>query len=426
MLSRAERPRAERALRLVAWAALIAWIANAARPALTHVDVATDATLAGALPRWSRDATVDSVHAQLDTVPGPVASAWLAALGRAGVGVSWSGPRIPATALEVHPAVDPAGGVLVHTSAPSATTRIVSDALGPLDTLRGPAASVVRFASMGRDVVLAADRQWARADVAPFGAVRRVFVTGAAGWEAKFVIAALEEAGWAVDARVFIAPERDVVQGTPSTLDTARYAAAVLLDSAGAESVRGIERFVREGGGVILAGDASAAPRVASLTQWHVGKREVAPLGVLPGDTTWRGLSRLPLVMVGDASAVVIERRGGDATLVAKRHYAGRVSAVGYDQTWRWRMAGDSSRVEHREWWSRVVGSVARRPALSAAGPAGAAPLASLHAVLGPSSAPVRVLPVALSAQVLTAILGALLLAFLLAEWLLRRSRGAK
>jgi len=351
-------------------------------------------------------------------------SDWLAALHRAGVGVSWAGPAIPPTALETFPATDPAGGVNVLTSAPAAATRILGDALGPVDTLTGRTISV-QFASFEGDATLTVGSQPARAGVASHGPARRVFVTGAAGWEAKFVIAALEESGWIVDAHVFVAPDHDVTQGSPAALDTARYAAAVLLDSTGAESARGLEAFVRNGGGVVLAGDAHLASRAAAITTWRAGKREVAPLGTLAGDSAWRGLSRFPLQPASAARAIVVEQRGAEAALVARRHYAGRVVGVGYDQTWRWRMAGgDSSRVQHREWWSRIVAGVAFRPATTAA--TGAAPLASLYATLGSPAGSVRVLPAALAPSVLSNLLGAIVFATLLTEWMLRRARGAK
>jgi hypothetical protein len=358
-------------------------------------------------------------------VPDAVSAAWLSALSRAGVGVSWAGPTIPATAIEAFPATDPAGGVVVLTSAPSSSARVLSDGLGPLDTLSA-GASNVRLASLEGDVVLTVDRQPSRSQVPDPRSPRRVLVTGAAGWEAKFVIAALEESGWNVDAHLFVAPDRDVKQGAPGALDTARYAAAVLLDSAGAESAGGLEVFVRNGGGVVIAGEANRASRVSSIIAWRAIKREIAPLGTLAGDSAWRGLSRLPLV-VDSARVVAIETRSGGAELVARRHVAGRAIGVGYDQTWRWRMAGgDSSRVEHREWWSRVVASVALRPSLAGKGRSGAAPLANLMSVLGPPSQSLRVLPAALSPAVLSNLLGAIVLASLLAEWLSRRARGAK
>jgi hypothetical protein len=159
-----------------------------------------------------------------------------------------------------------------------------------------------------------------------------------------------------------------------------------------------------------------------------VGRRETAPLGTLSADTSWRGLSRVPFDTIVGRRAIPLERRSGRAVVIARRHFAGRVVAVGYDQTWRWRMAGgDQGGTEHREWWSRVVASVAARPLVSGADSltTSAAPLASLHRVLGPPTASVRVAPVLVSRNAISSLLGLIILATLLAEWLLRRSRGA-
>jgi hypothetical protein len=376
---------------------------------------------------------VDSVQVHLDTVPDAASAAWLAALRGAGVGVSWTGPSIEAVALETYPAADPAGGVFVLTSAPALVARVLSDALGPIDTVRGGGAAepiASRVASVEGDVTLTSGIQPARASVASGGAARRVFVSGAAGWEAKFVVAALEESGWTVDARLFVAPGRDVFQGggERAGLDTSRHAAVVLLDSAAAERARGVQQFARAGGGVVLAGDANRARRVSGIVAWRAGKRETAPLGTLPGDTSWRGLSRLPLDTDAERRAIALESRNGKPVVAARRHYAGRVAGVGYDQTWRWRMAGgDNALVEHREWWSRVVASVAARPALDRDSvTTGAAPLASLYDVLGPPAATARALPVTLSPGMLSSVLGLVCLTALLAEWMLRRARGAR
>jgi hypothetical protein len=63
------------------------------------------------------------------------------------------------------------------------------------------------------------------------------------------------------------------------------------------------------------------------------------------------------------ADAVVLESRDGVAMIAARRLDAGRVMQVGYDETWRWRMAGgDESTAAHREWWSRLVAAVAYAP----------------------------------------------------------------
>jgi len=429
MPSRAEFAKLELVLRTVALAALVAWIANALRPSLAHTETASEESLRESLPRWSRSAALDRAHVRLDTVPDATTTAWLAALPRAGTAVSWSAGDIPDVGIETYSATDPAGGVFILTSAPASRDRVLSDALGPIDTLATSSAPAVsRIAATEGRVTLTSGAQPARASVGASVAPKRLFVTGAAGWEAKFVIAALEESGWTVDAHLIVSPDHDVWQGPRgAALDTARYAAAVLLDSATAESARAVEQFAASGGGVVIAGDANRARRVASLIAWRAGARESAPLGTLAADTSWRGLSVHALDTVPGKRAIALERRGRRTVVAVRRHEAGRVAGVGYDQTWRWRMAGgDSGRVAHRDWWSRVVGSVAARPALSADLATGAAPLASLVEALGPASPQTASRAATLDRGLLSNLLGALALAALLAEWVLRRRRGAR
>ena len=427
--SAVRRVRLERMLRIVAILALVGWVALALRPAPSGRDAATTSTLRQALGRWTRSVHVDSVRVELDSVPDATSLAWLAALRGARVGVSWAAPGIPAVALEIFPAAEPAGGTIVLASAPARAGNVLSDDLGPLDTL--PAAAhtrASRVAMVEGALALTSDRQSARAHPATGFAPRRVFVSGAAGWEAKFVVAALEERGWSVDARLSLLPGEDVRQGPRAQLDTARYAAVVLLDSAAAESTVGVERFVREGGGVVIAGGANTASRVAPLVAWRTRAREAAPLGTLPSDSAWRGLSRVPFDTMPDRRALALERRQGRLLVAARRHYSGRVLGVGYDQTWRWRMmGGDSGAAQHGAWWSRVVGSVvAGAPTAGGAPATGEAPLAALHAALGAPSRATRPMPAGLLPDVLANALAFLALGTLLAEWLLRRSRGAR
>ena len=287
----------------------------------------------------------------------------------------------------------------------------------------------VRLASIEGNVTVTSGPQHARAGAPTSERPRRVFVSGGAGWEAKFVMAALEERGWIVDADLFVGPGRDVRQGAAAPLDTSRYSAVVLLDSTAAERARGIERFARSGGGVVLTGDANRASQAARIVAWRPGRREIAPLGTPAGDTSWRGLSRAALDSLAGRRAITLEERGGRPVVAARRYFAGRVVGVGYDQTWRWRMeGGDSSVAQHRDWWSRIVGSVAARRATSVADSVttGAAPLARLHEVLGPPSQAARPLPAAFSAGGLSNLLAAVLLSSLLGEWVLRRKRGAR
>ena len=96
---------------------------------------------------------------------------------------------------------------------------------------------------------------------------------------------------------------------------------------------------------------------------------------------------------------------------------------IGYDDSWRWRMAGGpSSARAHRDWWSRVVSSFAYVPAegVSAATPE-SAPLAYLVDRLGAARA-----EPAERSGVDPRIILALIMILLLAEWTSRRFRGLR
>jgi hypothetical protein len=443
MRSLADRLRLERVLRAVALVSLALWIASAAWPRGGRTAILRGDALGQALARLTIAEIPESVHVQLDTVPDARNSDWLAAMRRAGIGVSWSGTAGGALAIESFRSPEPTGGTVLLAAAPERFS-VLADALGPVDTIAvANAPATIRLASVEGDLTLRSGLQPARVAAPASIAPKRVLVSGAAGWETKFVIVALEESGWSVDARIFVRPEEDVVQGGGGTLDTSRYSVVVLMDSSAAETTRGVAEFVRAGGGLVLAGDANRARRVAGLIAWRAGKRELAPLGALPGDTAWRGLSRFPLDTITDRRAIALERREGRAIVAARRHYAGRVSGVGYDQTWRWRMAGGENAVaEHRAWWSRAVASVSPAvipilsPSLrSRAGfakerdvqlRAGAAPRASLYDVLGAPSASAGTLPSRFPTRLLSNLLALLALTTLLSEWFLRRARGAR
>jgi hypothetical protein len=433
MRSLADRIRLERVLRAIALASVALWILSNAWPrAGRNADLRGD-SLDETLPHLTTAEIPESVHVQLDTVPDARNAEWLAAMRGAGIGVSWSGAAGGALAIETFRSHDPTGSIVLLAAAPQPSS-VLSDALGPVDTIAvAETPAILRLASVEGDMTLRSGLQPARVAVAASTAPKRVLVTGAAGWETKFTIAALEESGWTVDARVVIRPDEVVQGGAGSvTLDTSRYAAVVLMDSAAAETTRGVSEFVRAGGGLVLAGDANRGRRIAPLIAWRAGKRESAPLGTLPGDTVWRGQSRFPLDTIAERQAIALERRSGKAIVVARRHYAGRVTGVGYDQTWRWRMAGgENSVAEHRAWWSRAVAGVASSVVLSEAKdllllPSGAAPLASLYDVLGPPSASASPLPSRFPTRLLSNLLAFLAFVALLSEWFLRRARGAQ
>lgn len=409
--------RAQGVLRVCALLALVLWILNAWYPRGETPEVVRGDALSDELPRLT--ATAPAVVARLDRAPGARERDWLAAMRDAGVSVEWTGDVAP-LALETYPVTDPMGGTFVLVSAPEMAS--VGDALGPVDTIdAGRRPAMVRLGDARGDITLTSGREVARTSLESGEPPRRVMVAGAAGWEAKFLVAALEEAGWQVDARLRVRPDEVVAQGGGAP-DTATHAAVVLLDTTAVSLP--LDRFVRAGGGLLLVGDASRSRLAAPLVAWRVGERENAPLGVLPHDTLWRGQSRVSFTGVDTARAIVLERRDGKPVIVARRHYAGRVLAVGYDDTWRWRMAGSGNSVaEHRAWWSRHVASVAMRPSRVTRITTGAAPLAALHASLGPPAGPTDASP-GLPRALLANVLAAIALACLLAEWLLRRLKG--
>ena len=419
--------RIERILRAIAALALAGWVLNALRPAPSKVAITDGTQLAAAIERWTKADIAPTLHVRLDTVPDAVHSAWLAALRGAGARVSWSSSRIPVTAVAAFRSPEPSGDVVVLSSVLGDGSPVLSDDLGPIDTLTDARLTQAsRIPDAAGTIVLTASGQAARAQVDSVRENRRVLVVGTPGWESKFAIAALEERGWLVDSRLQISPEHVVAQGSRAALDTSRWSAVVLLDSAAADLTAGVERFARAGGGVILAADASKARSVAALLSWRAGTREVAPLGTAAGDTIWRGLSRIPLEVRSSPGALTRETRRGSTLIAVRRHYGGRVAAVGYDQTWRWRMAGgENSVAEHSAWWSRIVASVARRPADMHNANAGSAPLASLYEKLGDPAPVPSAFAGAAASRTLPHILGAISLGALLAEWIMRRKRGA-
>ena len=257
--------------------------------------------------------------------------------------------------------------------------------------------------------------------------LRRLLVLGTAGWETKFTIAALEERGWQVDARVHVAPGVDVVQGRDLMPDTARHAAVIALDGSAARAATAIVNYVRAGGGLVVAGGAADIAAFAALLPGRPGPA-VAGRPFAATDTAPRAsLAGRSITRLADG-AVPIERRGEQVVVAARRIGAGRVVQVGYDDSWRWRLAGeDEPVVAHRAWWARVVAAAAYAPAIAL--PVAAtvpAPYASLVSALGaPSGSVVAGQVDDLAGIPWSAILFGAALVALLAEWAMRRIRGA-
>jgi hypothetical protein len=432
MRSRAERRSlVEWPLRVALAAALAAalWRSLHQRARGPETRSATGATLGRTLREATRDSRVGVVRLDVDSVPTTVERAWLGALRRAGVEVGWRGAPA-AIAVAAERARQPVSSVHVLLAADTGAAIALADSAGALDTLapRGggaslDAADVVGAVQARRGAVTA------RASL-PAGTERRaVLVLGRAGWESKFVLAALGEAGWQVRGRLPAAPSVAVSDPGLLPIDTARYDAVVALDSTAGDLALAVARFVNQGGGLIAAGGATTLDALRPLVPARAGVRQPGRILLDADSVTPADLPLRPLVALR-ADAVTLERRAAGPATAARRAGRGRVLAVGYDETWRWRMLGGAGGVgAHRAWWSRMAGLVApdREPvnATRAGAGADAAPLAALVDALGPpaaasrahDAAPVDPLPLALLVVILAA---------LLAETASRRFRGAR
>jgi hypothetical protein len=416
----------ERAMRVLVLLVLAfaAWMASRApeeaRPARTSSN-----GLVASLTQWT-SSPPSAAHAMLDTAPDRIHRAWLRALRRAGTAITWSGDSIPALAVEAAPVASPTGGWRLWIAAPRGARVAVADDIAPLDTVVATAGGAHVLAPVVAGALTAAvGRQRASAGLRDSLLARRLLVLGSASWEAKFVISALEEAGWGVDARLSVAPGVEVTQGFARVPDTARHAAVIVLSAPSSQASSAIARYVRGGGGVILSG-AAASGALGEIAAGRVGSR-TRPASVAFADNAPRQALGF-LSIVPRADAIVLEERGGRVAAAVRRLDQGRVLQLGYDETWRWRLAGGAHAVEaHRSWWTTLVASVAYRAAVPVARvvPDDDAPLARLIDAVGPPrEAPS---PRASASRWVPSpwLLFAIISALLVAELASRRLRGA-
>jgi hypothetical protein len=389
---------------------------------------ARSANLAVALRDWSvAGAAPDRAAIQLDSTPSAVERDWMRALAHSGSSIAWRG-TLPPSAVAVHPVASPGGGLTVLVAAPSANRVSIEDELGLIE---GATATVggARFNVPSASGNILAKVGSTRARAAPADSIRlgRVLVLGSAGWESKFVTSALEEAGWEVDVEIRVAPSVDVTQGFASAIDTSRYSAVVALDGSAASRAAEIARYASSGGGVILAGATGSLDAFASLRAGATGRANVPPvLDSEPGAVTRASLSLLPIPSLR-SDAIRLDTRRGVTAAAARRHGSGRVLQQGYLDTWRWRMSGgDNSPAAHREWWTRLISSVAYAPTVRpAAEIADNAPSARLIDALGEPSQPTASLATT-AGSISLWLLFAILSLSLLAEWASRRLRGSR
>jgi hypothetical protein len=266
----------------------------------------------------------------------------------------------------------------------------------------------------------------ARAAVGDSLQLRPLLVVGRVGWESKFLVRALEERGWRVDMQLAVTPQARVTQGSTTSLDTGRTAAVLVVGEATGISPTALQRYVRDGGGVILldgaeltlptlaVGDTSV---VGSAPPTSTHERGAAPPALVP---------LRPIVRLRD-SASPIERRDGLTAVAIEARGAGQVEQIGYRDLWRWRMRGDSGVAAHRRWWAARVSEVAYAPATRALQPVDAdpAPLIAWIDRIGPPSAGGREARFPFRQPSLGWLLTAILAA-LVSEWWSRRLRGAR
>lgn len=419
----------ERALRAIGLAALIGLAARLtlSTPTVAPTSRLTTTDLAASLTRATRTVT-PAIHLEASRALAPDERDWLRALDRAGTQVTWHAPQfLPPLALQAEPVVAPGGRYLTTLMASPDAPVALRDGVGLVDSLgtgkRGLLSVVTPLEGSLRFTTVTGTASIPSLDTA---IVRTVLVVGAAGWESKYVLAALEESGWQVETRLLVAPNVYIGSGRTSSLDTSRLSAVVLLDSL-ALSPGEVARFLRSGGGVVLASGAAANAGLASLAGVIPVERLRGELGALASSDPQRGLSAVGF-RLRDARSTVLERRGPSAVAVARRVVAGRILVLGADETWRWRMQGPDGSVEaHRAWWSSAVARVAYAPAPNGARWQGldAAPLAAMYAVLG-SPTPARTLTTRAAAYIVDALLLTLALLSLLGEWASRRLRGAR
>jgi hypothetical protein len=413
---------------------ILAWMlwSSLDRESAATVVEARSGNLDAAIRDWtSAGLAPDRIVVELDSTPSRLQRDWLRALSRSGSALSWSGDIAP-IAVSAQRIAAPRGGMVVLAATDGAQPLQLFDDVGALDTattrnggatFRVPAATGFIGARSAGNVARAAQPDSVR--------IRRLLVLGSAGWESKFVTAALEEDGWSVDAAMSVAPGVTVTQGATAPIDTSRYSAVIALDEAAAARAPEIGRYVSSGGGLVLAGSASRSAGFAALRAATPGRLEAPAALSSEAPATLASLGFLPASLLkGDA--IPLGRSGASTVLAARRHGGGRVLQQGYLDTWRWRMSGgDESLDDHREWWSRAVASVAYAPAVRSTAEnlgesADNAPTAGVIDALGPTSSRVGPSLASAAASISLWWLFAALALCLLGEWASRRLRGMR
>jgi len=335
-------------------------------------------------------ASHDTIDVTLDGIPDARARAMLRAVRGSGHALRISAPTAPAAvAVSAEREWRASGGTRLQIVSSDSSRQVVADAAGLIDSIAIDSAGLLTRAGP-----LQGELQVGRAAAPPLvssaPAEARVLVLAAATWESRFLIAALEEAGWPVDAAVSVSPRVTITQGASQFPSRARHAIVVLLPGAPASAIAALPAFVRSGGGLVIVGEAARAGGLSSLRAGAAGATLSGEAGAEASDEPRHGLDLVPITTLADGS-VPLESRDGRVAVAARRLGAGRVIQVGYDNSWLWRMGGnDESPVAHRRWWSSLLSGIVpqRAPVSVVASTAehdtlDAAPLAALARDLG-------------------------------------------
>ncbi len=332
----------------------------------------------------------DTIDVTLDGIPDARTRAILRALRGSGHTLRLAAPKaLAAVAVSAEQEWRASGGTRLQVVSSDPARQVVADAAGLIDSIGIDSTGVATRAGPLQGAL-----QVGRAAASPLASTApieaRVLVLGAATWESRFLIAALEESGWPVDAAMVLSPKVTIMQGPARLPSRARHAIVVLLPGAPASAVALLPAFVRSGGGLVIVGGAARAAGLASVRAGAPGSTLSGEAGAEASDQPRHGLDLVPITVLADGS-VPLESRDGRVALAARRLGAGRVIQVGYDNSWLWRMGGnDESPVAHRRWWTALLsGIVSQRAPVSAVvttpehDTLDAAPLAALARDLG-------------------------------------------
>lgn len=394
---------------------------------------ADGAAVEDALARWSTSESPRRIHAALDSVPAPHVRDWIAAFPGAGTEAGWDGRTPAPSAASVEPVADPQKPSRVWVATQPGAQVELRDELGALDstTAQGFGAVFVLPRLEGRVQAGIDESGLATNDLRDSVSIKSALVVAMAGWEGKFIAAALEERGWQVDARFAVAPSGDVEQGAAQVrLDTARYSFVVAVDSVIRRYADQLPRYVRrQGGGLIAVGEASSVPELAPLlpARWGIPSRPT-DFRAETADDPRRSLALGDLYNLKDG-AMTLETREDEVAVAGWRVGDGRVIQIGYLGTWRWRMAGlaEDAVEAHRLWWSALASGVAYAPRFDRriTGRVEPTPLASLIDRIGTPAPRELELAGILDDPRLLPFLFGLLVGLLMLEWASRRLRGA-